>query len=241
MSSLSMPVVDDILSLIQYLGHHNLALKMSTSYREMMLHQEISFLEAGKSSATFRATDVAMCAAMEGTVYLHNLLFPKPVGARVTHLDLNRGIFVLSNFSYVETEWRERQHERVRPRAPTYVNIHWRGKSLRTPMDNVSANGVGLLIYKLFERGFDIQPGTNIQLDFHLPPSHAFSALKGTVVYLRAIGGSLIKTGIQLFPKTKDAYSLEKYVSHRKREIIQELELAYCEMCKPRGVESLYF
>jgi PilZ domain len=241
MSSLSMPVVDDILSLIRYLGYNNLPIKLSKSFREMVLHQDVSILEAGSDSATFRATDVAMCAALEGTVYLHNLLFPKPVAARVEHRDLTRGIFILSGFTYIETDWRERQHERVRPRTPTYVNLRWRGKALRTPLDNISANGMGLLVYKLFERGIEIQPGMNLQLDFQLPPDYSFMGLKGTIVYLRAVGGSLVKTGVQLFPKAREAYTLEKYVAQRKREILQELEQAYCELCKPRGVESLFF
>lgn len=241
MSSLNMPVVDDILSLIRYLGYQNIPLKLSKSYKEMLLHQEVTILEAGPDCATFRATDVAMCAALEGNVYLHNLLFPKPVAARVLFRDLNRGVFGLTGFAYVETEWRERAYERVRPRTPTYVSLHWRGKTLRAPLDNVSANGVGLLVYKLIERGFEIKPGTTVHLDFRLTPDHSFSALKGMVVYLRAIDGSLVKTGIQLFPKARETHSLEKYVALRKHEIMQELEQAFCEMCKPRGVESLYF
>jgi PilZ domain len=241
MSSLSMPVVDDILSLIRYLEHNNLTLKLSKSFREMVLHQEVSILESGLDSATFRVTDVAMCAALEGTVYLHNLLFPKTVAARVKLLNLNRGVFILSGFSYVEAEWRERQYERVRPKTPSYVSLRWRGKALRVPMDNISANGMGVLVYKLFEKGVEIRPGTNVQLDFKLAPDHSFTGLKGTIVYLRAINGSLIKAGIHLIPKVRDAQALEKYVAQRKREILQELDWAYCELCKPRGVESLYF
>jgi hypothetical protein len=163
------------------------------------------------------------------------------VVAHVKNLNINQGTFVLSGFSYVETDWKERQYERVRPQKPTYITLKCRGKAFRATMENVSVNGMGVLAYKLFERGMKLRPGSNILIDFQLPPDYEFSDLKGKIVYLHRIDKLLVKLGVRLYPKTKETHSMEKYIAHRKQEIMEELDQAFFEICKPRGVENLFF
>jgi len=58
---------------------------------------------------------------------------------------------------------------------------------------------------------------------------------------LNKIGRFSATIGIQLYPNAKEARLLEKYIAYRKQEILAELNQAYWEMTRPRGVESLYF
>jgi hypothetical protein len=150
-------------------------------------------------------------------------------------------MLVLSGFAYVDIEWKKRQHERVQPKHPIYVTLHWKRKAVRVCMVNISVDGMGVLAYKLLERGMRIQPGSNVQLDFELLPEHKYTALKGTIIYLNTTGRFSAIIGIRLFPKAKEARFLEEYVAQREQEILVELNQAYWELSRPRGVESLYF
>lgn len=241
MSSNYLPAVDDVLSTIRHLGQLNVALELTKAFRGMVVQEEVNILDVQQDEATFRVSNTEMCAALDGDVYLHSQLLPKPVRAHLKSLNIRKGKFVLSGFAYTEIEWKKRQHERIQPNYPTYVNLHWKGETVRACMENISVNGMGIMVYKLFEKGLEIEPGSNVQLDFQFSADHIYTAIKGTIIYINTIGRFLSTLGIRLFPKIKEARLLEKYIAQRKHEILVELNQAYWELSKPRGVESLYF
>jgi hypothetical protein len=236
-----MPNADDVLSIIKLLGQQNTALELTKSYKEIVLKQAVNILEVNPDTATFRATNIEMCAALEDGVYLHNQLFPKPVMAQIKGLSFNEGMFVLSDFAYRDAEWKERKHERVRPKDPTYLTLRWKRKECRASIENLSVTGMGILAYKLVEKEMKFHPGSSIVLDFQLPPNYEYTGLKGTIVYLNPIGAYSAKLGVQLHPKASEAHSLEKYIAQRKQEIFEELEQLFLISSWPRGVEHLYF
>jgi hypothetical protein len=241
MSSNYLTAVDDVLSVIRYLGQHNTTVELTKSFKGVEVHEDVSILEVCFNEAAFRISNTGMCAALEGDVYLHSRLFPKPVRAQIKSLNLNKGVLVLSSFAYIDNEWKKRRNERVQPKHPTYVTMHWKGKTDRPYVRNISADGMGLLAYKNLEKDMRIQPGSNVQLDFELPPENKYTALKGTVININAMGSSTSAIGMRLFPKAQDARFLERYVTQRKQEIIEELNQVFWELVMPRGVESLYF
>jgi hypothetical protein len=235
------PAVDDVLSVIRYLGQQNETLELTKSYRGLVLQQDVKILEVTVDDATFRTTNLEMSAALKGNVYLHSQLFPKPVMAKLKNLDLKKGILVLSGFAYIDNQLKKRQHERVRPKHPAYVTLHWKTKAVRECIENISVNGMGVLAFKLLEKGMSIRPGSKIQLEFQLSPDHKYTGLKGTVIYVNSIDSYLTTIGIQLFPNIRETRLLEKYIAPRKQEILEELNQAYWELVKPKGVASLYF
>src|SRR3990172_326231 len=243
MSPYFLPAGEDVLSIIRTLGLQNAALELTKSFKGKVVQQDVDILEVNPedADAAFRVTDIEMCAALEGDIYLHSRLFPKPVMARLKSLNISKGMFVLSGFTYIDSEWKKRQHERVQPKHPTYVTLHWKGQAVRASMENISVDGMGVLAYKLTERRMEIQPGANIQLDFQLSPDHKYTAVKGTIVHSKTRGRFLTMIGVRLFLKAKEVRSLERFIARRKQEILVELNQAYWEMSRPRGVESLYF
>jgi hypothetical protein len=241
MSSNFLTNTGDVLSVIKRLGEQNAALELTNSFKEIVLKQDVNVLEVNPDNVTFRATNIEMCAALEDDVYLHNQLFPKPVLARLKGLSLNDGMLILSDFAYKDSEWKERKHERVRPKNPSYATLRCKKKALRAPIENISVSGMGVLAYKPVEKGMNFQPCSTLHLDFKLTPNDEFTGIKGTIIYQRPVGSCSVKLGIQLFPKASEAQSLEKYIEKRKREILAELELLFLETSWPRGVEHLYF
>ena len=232
---------NDATTAIRSLGRQNANLELYKSFKGLTLNQVVCVHEVNPDSITFQASNCKMCAALVGNVHLRSRQFPKTVVARVKDRNCIKGMFVLSDFDYIDTDWKRRKHERVRPKKPTYVNLHLRRQSIRTPMDNISVNGMGILISKLLESGRKIQPSSTIKLDFQLPPDYKFVAVKGTIVYLYEMDSVLTKIGIQLHTNVKEARLLGEYVDQRKKEIMEELNQAFNELSKPWGVENLYF
>jgi hypothetical protein len=241
MSPNSLSVTDEVLSVIRHLGQQHANLELTKSFKGMLVHQDVSILEVTSDGAAFRPTNIEMYAALEHEVYLHSQSFPKPVVARLKSINLNQDMFVLSGFAYTDIEWKERRHERVQPKHPTYVNLHWKGKVIRPYVENISIGGMGIMAFKIFESGMRIQPGSNVQLDFQLSPDCSFSALKGAVVYVNTTNSSSVNIGIRLFPKVQEIRLLEKYIAQRKQEILEELNQTYWELSQPGRVENLYF
>jgi hypothetical protein len=235
------PIVDDILSKIRYLSQQNYSLELTKSFRGMMVQQDVDIIEVNPDDVTFRARNTAMLIALEGAVYLNGPIFHKPVIAHLKSVNHGKGMFVLTRFNYIDSEWKMRQNDRVQPKQPKYVNIHWKGETTRAYMENISVNGMGVLVYKHVEKGITIQPGSNIQLDFQLSPTQKYAAVKGSIVYLNKLSGLLAMIGIRLFPKAKEARGLEEFISRCKQEIAIELNQAFWNLSTPRGVESLYF
>ena len=241
MSPGHLPVVDDVLSVIRYLGQQNATLELTKAFRGIVVQQDVSALEVNPDEAAFRVSNIEMCGALEGDVFLRNRLFPKPVKAHIKSLDLVKGRVVLSGFTYTDIDWKLRQHERVQPKRPIYFTFHSKGKAVRASIVNISVDGIRVLASEFDQSGIKITPGSNVQMNFELPPDHIFTALKGTIVYINTISRFLTAIGIRLLPKVEEARSLEKYVTQRKQDILEELSQAYWELSRPGGVVSLYF
>jgi hypothetical protein len=241
MSPDSLPATDDVLSAIRRLGQQNAVLELTKSFKGMLVHEDVSILEVNADGAAFRPANIEMYAALEHEVYLHSQMLPKPVVACIKSINLNQDKIVLADFAYTDVEWKKRQHERVQPKHPTYVNLHWKGKLIRPYLENISAGGMGILAFNLYEAGIRIEPGSNVHFDFTISPDCSFTGLKGIVIYINGASSSSVKIGIKLFPKVHEARLLTEFVAKRKQEIFEELTQAYWELSQPTGVEALYF
>ena len=241
MVSTCTPTPCEVLGDLSFSGREPESIKLVKPFKGMLLNQDVLVLDTTPNSATFKATNLKMYAALEGQIYLHSQVFPKPMAAHILDLNYGKGTLVVSDFTYIEGEWKERQCERVRVKDPTYISVCWRQMKIRASLENISAIGMGILAYKPEERGLRLQTGSRVQIDFQLSPHSNMAGLKGRVVYVQPVDGSLVKLGIRLHPNALEARSLESYVTRRKVEILEELTQAYYETRRPRRVERLYF
>jgi hypothetical protein len=241
MPAIRLSPLDDVLSLLRSLSLENTVMRLTRSFRGLLISQDVYLVGVEPGGATFQASDSRLCATPEGPVNLHSRLFPRPLAARMTEADVRQGTFVLSDIAYIGTQWTERRSERVTPKSPTHVTLHWRRKAIRASLEDLSVKGMGLLAYKLLERGAHFQPGSHVLLDFELPNDFDWAAMRGVVVYVNQCSSSLVRIGLRLQPNDRDARSLETYLAQRKQEIVDELEQAYFSARAPAGVERLYF
>jgi hypothetical protein len=241
MSSDSNPDSGDTQAILRRLQKQKAVMKMFKPFRGILLDQEVRILEVGPDRAVFQATDLKMCAVLEGIAYLQNPELPRPLAARVVDLSVRKGMVILSDFTFSKTGWKERKQERVCQKKPSYVSLRCKRKTFRVPLENVSINGMGLLAYKIFERGALIEPGSMVKLDFQLFPGYHWANVKGKVMHLQPIDHSMARIGIRLYPNEPEARSLGRYVAFRKKEILEEMDLAYMRRIGPRRVDYLFF
>lgn len=214
-------------------------LQLITAYQGVLLRQDVMLLAIDPHAATVQATNLKMCAVLQGSLYLNSPLFPRPMIARLFDLDLNAGVLVLSDLAYL-TAWHERQSVRVCQKSPVYVSLRCRKRAGRFPLIDISIGGMGILAYKIEATGLQIETGSPLRLDFDLEYSRC-TAVRGRVAYLKSLSPSLTRLGVCLYPTNHQAHSLEKHIAHREKEILAEIDRVYWQVKDSPGIESQYF
>lgn len=232
---------EEILSIFHSHADHDTPLVMTKSYHGVILSQEIRTIAVDQHQAVFQALDSGCCAAIEGCVHLHCYFLTKPVKARVRDLSYRRGMFSLSDFSYIEGPWQERLHERVEPKQPTYVSLRYRKMGFRASMLDLSINGMGVLICKAENPELEFKANTSVCIDFQTSPEYRWLKLGGAIHYQKMLSRSIARLGIRLYPKLEQARLLERYIQSRQKEILDELAAASILAKYSSGVEYQYF
>jgi len=114
-------------------------------------------------------------------------------------------------------------------------------RSMSASLENISLIGVGLLAYKTAERGLEPREGSPVTVDFELPVMRGRISLRGRLVNVEYPCERLACLGVHTFPDMDQARVLERYVTHRKAEIVDELDTALNSAFEPRSVKELYF
>jgi hypothetical protein len=229
------------LNIISSHAAQNISMRVTKSFRGMMLNQDAKVMAVNRFRAVFQIFDSKFCAALEGRVYLHSQAFHKPVSARLSGLSVSKGMFALTDFEYADNDWKERNNERVRPKEPTYVSLDCDDHSMRASLQTISVDGMGVLACKPIERGAKLHRYSKVKIDFEITPNYRWESLEGTVVYIIKKLNALTRCGIRLNPNKKQAQLLDRYMTIRRREIVEELNQVFITATSPMGAECQYF
>ena len=232
---------DEFLSFFDSLASQNASLLLTKAYRGITLTKKIKTILVNQQRVVFQAFDRDICAALKGRVHLHSQLLFRPIKARVKDQSVSKGLFSLFNFSYVNCEWKDRVHERVQPKDPTYVTLNYHDMSIRASLVDISINGMGVLVGNSDNHEVEFQPNTSVCSDFHTSPTFEWKKLGGAIHYQKQVADSIVRLGIRLYPKVEQVRQLERYIDTRKAEILDELDQAYLSASIPTGVEAQYF
>jgi hypothetical protein len=239
MSTVPAPAMEDVSAVIGSLYQNDQIVKLTRQYKGITLAQEARLVEVTPDSAKLQTTRTQHFPWLDGEIHLHNPALPRPIAARMRSLNLEQGVFLLSDFAY--KDWKNRQSERVQPQKPTYVKFFCRRESYRALLEDISLDGIGILADKNIDPEDRIRAGSKLNLYFQFSEGEPFSDLKGMLVYRQKIGLHLVKFGIHLYPNQTQKSILERIINRRKEEILQELEQAYSLARGPQRIENLYF
>ena len=212
---------------------------LTKHYKGTTLNQQGRIVDINPVSATIQATQRLTFHILLGMIHLRSRAFPGAIFATIHPVDYTHGTFHLSDLSY--GDWRDRKAERVQPKCPTYINMYFHRKTYRAFLEDISNEGMGILVNKTFDPDGKLRPGVKLLLEFQLAPKHLFFNLKGTIVYRKNVGQQLIKYGLHLLPKTDQKTLLQAYITQRYDEILNELEQDYIRMREPCCVQNQYF
>ncbi len=174
----------------------------------------------------------ALLLNLEGQTYILSKLFPKPIKAAVMTINTNEQIAILTNFSFCDPDFRKREYIRVEldyDDAPTVViaasdsNVRLFGK-----LNDISMYGVGVVVIALqdiIKKSFS--ENAEVELTFSLPFKGKGESIEFTLWgEIRHIDRSQenFKLGIKTFPTKKMLPYLQKFISQRQAEILEEVE-----------------
>jgi hypothetical protein len=212
---------------------------LTKHYKGITLNQKGRIVAINPVSATIQASQRLTFHILPGMIHVRSGAFPGAISATISPVDYTRGTFHLSDLSY--GDWRDRKAERVQPKCPTYIAMHFHRKTYRAFLEDICNEGMGVLANKTIDPDGRLRPGVNLLLEFQLAPEHLFFHLKGTIVYRKNVGQKLIKFGMRLLPNTNQKTTLQGYITQRHDEILGELEQDYFRMHQPYRVENQYF
>lgn len=214
-------------------------IKLIKHYKGTTLNQQGHIVDINPAFATIQASQRLTFHILSGLIHLRSEAFPGAISASIHAVDYTDGTFQLSGLSY--GDWRERKSERVQPKFPTYINLQFHRKAYRACLEDISKEGMGILVDKNLDPDDKLRPGAKITLEFRLAPEHLISNLKGLIVYKIKVGNQMVKIGLQLSPNADQNKYLRAYVFHRYDEIRRELEQEYIQNCALYRVEDQYF
>jgi hypothetical protein len=241
MSVLTYRTQTDAVSLLQNLARQNAPLRMSRTFRGMLFTQDLSIVSLGSDRGLFKGARSRLATGLGDRIYLHGPGLREALSARVLEMDVQLGRFLLGEFVQTGRPWAERSQERVQPRRPIRVMLRCEEHSMPASLENISLIGVGLLAYKSAERGLDLRVGSQVTVDFELPVLRGRVSLPGRLVNVVYPGARLACLGVHTLLDMNQARVVERYVTHRKAEIVDELDSALNAAFEPRGVKELYF
>jgi PilZ domain len=208
-------------------------------YKGATLNQQGQIVDINPQFATIQATQRLTFHILDGIVHLRSGVFSGAISAKIHPIDYKEGTFQLSNLSY--GDWRDRKSDRVQPKYPTHVAMIYHRKTYRALLEDISNEGMGILVNSSIDLHGRLQPGTKLLLEFRLAPWNLLLHLRGSIVYKKQIEQHLLKFGLQLHPNTDQKKSIQVYTMQRHDEILNELEQDYFRICDPCRVEDQYF
>jgi hypothetical protein len=214
-------------------------ISLNKHYKGTTLNQQGSIIDINPVSATIQATQRLTFHLLVGMIHLRSGVFPGAISATIHPVDYTHGTFHLSDLSY--GGWCDRKAERVQPKYPTYINMYFYRKTYRAFLEDISNEGMGILVNKTIDPDGRLRPGVKLLLEFQLTAEHLFINLKGKILYRKNVDQQLIKYGLHLLPNTTQKTTLQAYITQRYDEIQNELEQEYNRIRNPFCVENQCF
>lgn len=219
----------------------NNKVKLTQPFKGMLFTQELAFISMELGQAFFTISHGRLLVNPGDRVFLRSSSGTEVFLARVVELDNYCGRLVLEEFKSLGRVWAMRSHDRVQPHQPTRVMLHCKDCFMPTFLENLSLDGVGLLAYKPIERGLEPRIGHAVKVDFDLPGMRRRLSLSGKLVNVIYPGAHVAYIGVQTYPSAQQAYLMEKYITNRKCEIIDEIDQVIHASFVPPNVHDMYF
>jgi hypothetical protein len=229
------------LALLGTLADRSAAIQMSHTYRGLLVTTEISLMKLYNNRALFHGLCSQIGIKPGDQILLHSPTSNETLAGRVLEINHHQCMLSVGELVGMEHLWSERGQERVQAPEPVRVFLRSGNCGLPTFLENLSLAGAGLLAYKPAERGLELRPGQAVKLDFKLPQGGGHYSLPGRIANIDYPSSFLAMLGVVTFPSMEQARQLERYITHRKAEILDEINYSFNGFFEVHKVTNLYF
>ena len=214
---------------------------MSVLYKGLVLSELIQPLHLGHDYGVFQASGQNYLTGIKEIVYLHGTEDPQTIRARIDEVNPKRAWITLSHFTPLQTKWQDRQEDRVQPARPIQVRLYHSGKLVSGSLNNLSVQGLGVLLYHMQEKGSKLDIGSRVRVE--IPILYGFTPVKmdAHIQSIRFVGTNQVILGLQANPNRKQLLTLRQYIEYRKNEIYSELNTVKFARLEPRSTKDLFF
>jgi hypothetical protein len=211
-------------------------------YKGVTLRQDLEVLSVCPDAILAQACGGHILGAPAGTrVHLYSPNTAHKYVARLAEYDDRTGVLLLTEISRLEWDWKERLSDRVQPGAPLYGTLHYGRWTLRVCLEDISVKGAGVLVHRSSETGNSLRTGVSVWVEFDLPDGFGRLSLRAAVAYLRPVGATLSRVGLRFSAGPIQTRLLERYTSHRRQEILDELARSSLRPSAHKEAFELYF
>jgi hypothetical protein len=236
-------ISNQVLELMRAVARQNKPLTMSNVFKGVTISQESKVLGVEEDYVIFQPPySQIMAIALAHQTFLHSPEIPGALFAHLKKIDLISGKLLLSNFEPSHSLWKRRTNVRVAPKENLRAVLRIKDTTFSVSVADLSTCGMGLLAYKLFDRGLKIGSGTPIVVDYVQPSNGLKMILRGTIAYVSRIKDTAMsRLGVHFHLNMDQERKLMKYVRQRENEILGELETTFRQEFEPRSAKDLYF
>lgn len=231
----------NVLAAIADLAGQEAAMFLVQPFKGIILIQSLRILSVESDELIVQAPEHHLCLVMGSSVYLHHPALPQTISGHLKSLDTITGRLTLDHLAYTGTPWHERRSVRVEPKTPLMVNVRTDDGMHRDCIENISQDGMGLLAYKVIEKGIPLQTLQHVMVEFDLPEQQEHFLLHAHITNLNQISDALVRIGLQFQINAALRQSIADYVERRRREIQVDLEKLVYEINNPTHSIYQYF
>jgi hypothetical protein len=233
----------DALKLLVKVAQEKTPLELTNVYKGVTLTQEARIISFGEDFVELQIPYYQfMCIALQGRTHIRSSGFPFVVSASLKNLGLTSGKIRLKDFSCLSRSLEIRLTNRVAPQEPIRITLHLKNTDFSASVADLSANGMGILAYKIREKGINLEANSPINLDYYLPRQSKKFTLKGKVAYLKPVKSSvMVRLGVCFKPNLEQETRLQEYIDQRHIDIIRELEQTFIRSVEPLRTANLFY
>ena len=178
----------------------------------------------------------AVCIALEKYTYLQSEKLPHSIRAHSVAVDIREQEVLLDQLIHPSDNLGNRTNLRVQPKEPIIIEIHKNGYRYIARLADLSLQGMDKFTLGIQgEHEFNLRQNQEVELSLKLPGADSQFCICGVAGrHSFDQQKKLHRLKIQLSPDSSSEPVLADYISQRQAEIMQELELLYKSMRKPR-------
>jgi hypothetical protein len=224
--------VEEILAYLDYIQSQNRLVSIVNTFKGVSYSYTVNIVNVSHQEETIMVAapprhNLSLLPNMDVTI--HSDLFPHPILACVSTVDVPRRTAIICPFEYQRSMTDNRNHARVQIKDKLLVSI--RGEEdfqITALVHDLSIQGMSILINSTgIDKEDHLQSGEKLNLSFRLRLSVTASLkpidFQAKIIYTQPFNTDKLRVGLQTYPTPREILAIRRYIFDRQTEFFREL------------------